>query len=342
MPLHRGSEELLPIYKSCVFRSDTRVDSHWHVSQELAEHMIAWKRGSADVAMFKGQLQQLELYVLRYGAEVEVKPRPFQDFTLVHMSLRGAAEIEADGVRVDIGEGRAAVLSPKHTLNMRWHIGTEQLIVKVPHALMQDVSGLDASHVQMAPACLLPSKVTSHWDLMMRSMLNVVRTPADAPGPDKVWLDHFERNVALFLLSHQSQALAPNTSKSATNATDEQAEGEGPTVEARRIDAMVQYMKARLGAPVSLYDLAAAAGVSVRTLNALCHRHLGDTPMNLLRNIRLDSVRTQLLLRSDISVTEAALDFGFGHLGRFSSYYAERFGELPKQTMMTRKRSTAT
>ncbi len=98
-------------------------------------------------------MQQLEIYVLRYGAEVEINPRPFQDFAMVHMSLRGAAEIEADGMPVDIGEGRGAVLSPQHSLNMRWHTGTEQLIVKVPQALMQDVSGRDASRALISGRC---------------------------------------------------------------------------------------------------------------------------------------------------------------------------------------------
>ena len=46
---------------------------------------------------------------------------------------------------------------------------------------------------------------------------------------------------------------------------------------------MLRYMEQRLAAPVSLHDLAAAAGVSTRTLDSLCHRHFGDTPMNLNR-----------------------------------------------------------
>ena len=114
MSLRHGSEELLPVYRRCVFRSDTRVDSHFHVARELADHNLHWKRGAVDVAMFKGSLQRLQLFVLRYGAEVEVTPGPFEDFALVHMSLKGAAEIESDGHKLEIGEGRAAVGPPRH------------------------------------------------------------------------------------------------------------------------------------------------------------------------------------------------------------------------------------
>ena len=55
--------------------------------------------------------------------------------------------------------------------------------------------------------------------------------------------------------------------------------------------------------------------------------------MELLRNLRLDAVNERLRANPAASITATALDFGFGHLGRFPAYYAERFGELPRQTL---------
>ncbi|NLZ12221.1 MAG: AraC family transcriptional regulator [Alcaligenaceae bacterium] len=54
--------------------------------------------------------------------------------------------------------------------------------------------------------------------------------------------------------------------------------------------------------------------------------------MVLLRNMRLDAVRHTLQTSPGANVTTIALDHGFGHLGRFSAYYRERFGELPRDT----------
>ncbi|MNT90898.1 HTH-type transcriptional activator RhaS [compost metagenome] len=54
--------------------------------------------------------------------------------------------------------------------------------------------------------------------------------------------------------------------------------------------------------------------------------------MNALRALRLDTARSRLKMDADASVTEVALSVGFGHLGRFSEYYRERFGELPRET----------
>lgn len=337
MPLHRGSEELLPIYRSCIFRSDARVDSHFHVSRELAEHNLLWKRGTVDVAMFKGSLERLQLFVLRYGAEVEVTPEPFDDFALVHMSLRGAAEIESDGRRIEIAEGRAAVIAPEHSVRLRWHDGTEQLILKVPKTLIGEVgSHGDGAGPQFAPGYLLPNALGSHWDLLMRSLLNVMRLPRES-GPRQSWLEHFERNVVLFLLAHQPPADPSVAVAQPATVPLDLSDDAGSTRDSRRMDALLKYMKSRLSAPVSLFDLATAAGVSVRTLNALCQHHSGCSPMELLRNMRLDAVRSKLRLNPAASITDTALEFGFGHLGRFAAYYSERFGELPRQTFGNRQ-----
>ena len=48
--------------------------------------------------------------------------------------------------------------------------------------------------------------------------------------------------------------------------------------------------------------------------------------------MRLDAVRSRLLAQPDANITSVAMEFGFGHVGRFASYYAERFGQLPRQT----------
>jgi transcriptional regulator GlxA family with amidase domain len=91
------------------------------------------------------------------------------------------------------------------------------------------------------------------------------------------------------------------------------------------------YIAERLCAPVSLLDLARAAGLGVRSLHSLCRERLQAPPMTVLRQARLDAARRRLL-QGGQSVTEVAYAHGFEHLGRFSAYYRERFGELPSDT----------
>lgn len=100
----------------------------------------------------------------------------------------------------------------------------------------------------------------------------------------------------------------------------------------RRAEA---YMRAHAQEAIGMADIVAAAGVGMRTLSWGFRRYRGATPMAELRAIRLDGARDDLRRSSPSgdSVTEVALRWGFGHLGRFARDYAERFGELPSETL---------
>ncbi|WP_394791652.1 AraC family transcriptional regulator [Rhodoferax sp.] len=313
--------DLSPLVRRCVFRSNARVDTHDQVAAEFSDHGLTWNRGKVDTALCKTTVRQLQVFMLQYGAEVEIRPRPFDDFVLVHMSLAGTADIESDGRRVHLRPGAAAVLAPRHNLHMRWQQGSRQFILKVPRALMRgDGSDLDYA---IGPSVQQLSDMQGlQWQFLMQSLLHATNLPGDNPA-HAVWVEHLERNVALFLASRPDATPA----RAANDAPDLSSAGD-----LRRLDLLDSYMRSRLCAPIALEDLAQAAGVSVRSLNMLCQRHHAQSPMVLLRNMRLDAVRTRLVAQPGGSVTDLAFEYGFGHLGRFSGYYRERFGELPRQT----------
>lgn len=98
-----------------------------------------------------------------------------------------------------------------------------------------------------------------------------------------------------------------------------------------RLSRLVLYVQSRLGAPLSLEDLARAANLSARGVNLLCQRHYQLSPMELLREFRLEAVRARLLAEPALPIGEIAMLYGFGHLGRFSQYYKARFGVLPTE-----------
>jgi AraC-like DNA-binding protein len=98
------------------------------------------------------------------------------------------------------------------------------------------------------------------------------------------------------------------------------------------------YIHTHLYERIVLDDLSAVAGVSSRTLQLAFRKFRGVTPMEYIRNYRLDYVRQQLTNRIiDKSITRIALDSGFTHLGKFAHYYKERFGELPSETFANRR-----
>ena len=106
-----------------------------------------------------------------------------------------------------------------------------------------------------------------------------------------------------------------------------------PMIGRRKVAELREWAALDHAEPLTVGDLAARCGLGLRALQKNFLRHFDTTPQIYLRNLRLDKVRR--LLREETataSVTAAALDAGFVHLGRFAAFYRARFGELPSET----------
>jgi AraC family transcriptional regulator, ethanolamine operon transcriptional activator len=80
-------------------------------------------------------------------------------------------------------------------------------------------------------------------------------------------------------------------------------------------------------------DIAAAAGVSIRTLHNAMTAVKGISLQKFMMLYRLWSVRNALLRAGPEDLIKTiALDNGFWHLGRFSRTYRAFFGESPSDT----------
>lgn len=90
---------------------------------------------------------------------------------------------------------------------------------------------------------------------------------------------------------------------------------------------------------ITVADVAAAAGLSVRGLQDTFQRHHGIAPLTYLRGIRLLLARERLQEEPDLSIAEVARATGFAHLGRFAAAYRAEFGELPRQTRQAAQES---
>jgi AraC-like DNA-binding protein len=104
----------------------------------------------------------------------------------------------------------------------------------------------------------------------------------------------------------------------------------------RRAD---DFMRANAAAPIRVEQVAAAAGCSVRTLDAVFRRFRDTTPLAALHAIRLEQVRAELNHSvTGASIGEVSRRFGFTNPGRFAAAYRRRFGEGPAETAKRRSR----
>lgn len=85
----------------------------------------------------------------------------------------------------------------------------------------------------------------------------------------------------------------------------------------------------------TMLELCKALGSSPRKLEYCFRDVLGMSPARYLRLMRLNGAHQDLVCRSDdqVTVQEAAMRWGFWHLGAFASDYKRMFGRLPSQTL---------
>jgi len=89
---------------------------------------------------------------------------------------------------------------------------------------------------------------------------------------------------------------------------------------------------------ISVSDLCKKAGASWATLERAFVEEFGISPKSYITSRRLSAVRKRLL-RADPSslIIDIAYDWGFWHLGRFATLYRKQFGELPSQTLSSKR-----
>lgn len=103
----------------------------------------------------------------------------------------------------------------------------------------------------------------------------------------------------------------------------------------RRLRKALELMNEEPEQDIDLEAVARASGLSLRNLYYLMKKHTGMTPTAYRRSRRLIKVRESIVCNAsnDLRVCNHALKWGFNHLGRFSSYYRDHFGEYPTDTI---------
>jgi len=97
------------------------------------------------------------------------------------------------------------------------------------------------------------------------------------------------------------------------------------------LDRFEQVARANLETPAHVSDLCRIAEINRRTLSRAFRAVRDTTPHHYLQALRLGEVK-RVLSSGDGSVTQAAMRFGFGELGRFAMQYRMAFGESPSET----------
>ncbi|EME55021.1 AraC family transcriptional regulator [Amycolatopsis decaplanina] len=295
------------------------------VTGEFSPHCLRVGRGDQAPGRFRRLHRQgLALYELRWGVPVEIAAGELPDFYNIHLPLAGGGTVWVAGREVTAS---CSVAGPGMTLGMSLSAGADTLILCLPRAVVDSAviaqtGEPPAAALRFAPALADGDPAVAAWLGTARAFARFTASPLAARSP--LAAAHFEQALVHGLVDlqpHDHFATLPAYAHPALP---------------RAVRRAMAYCEEHAGEPVSVADMAAAARVSLRTLQARFRIDFGATPAAYLRRVRLDRVHQDLLRIADGSasgtVAEVATRWGFTHLSRFAAYYREAYGQVPSRT----------
>ncbi|HID66904.1 MAG TPA: AraC family transcriptional regulator [Roseibacterium sp.] len=295
------------------------------VAQKFCDHRLEVTHRDTALSVQHNHVagKNVSVNYMQYGADVTIDPGMLGSFYLLQIPLSGHALIRHRGEEVAASACTATLLNPDRETLMHWQGNCRKSLLQI-----------NTSHLTQIATSLIgapppgPIRFETAVDLTtqkgraLRQMVVSCARAAEAGalfGGSRRGADlRVENDLAHALLTLQDSNISHIIERADAGATPS------------GLRQAVDYIHANLTEPLSLCDIARAAQMNVRTLQKGFKRRFGLTPMQFLRNTRLDAAHYQLTARRDPpSVTSAAFENGFSHLGRFSRDYKGRFGHSP-------------
>jgi AraC-like DNA-binding protein len=318
---------------SSIFRSTDIDEMQRLVSGILRTQSLRF--ATADHSL-DGQLQSMALphvvaAQVRFGGDVEAIPQSVDDCYFVYVPVAGTLLIRAGRTESRATPARLAVVSPPGPATVIWHRDAVAVVLRIDRAAVE-AELVDLTDLAGPPADppLVFQSIVDATDEPLRSWRATALFAADNLAvPGGLFENPQVAATVERLLLRGLVVCHPHT------YSDRLADAAGPPPPWHVRDA-VRVMQERPAHPFTVATLARSVGISARALQDGFRQHLGMSPMQYLRTVRLRAVRDELLAldaEDSTTVADVATRWGFTHLGRFAQYYRARYGEAPSRTL---------
>ncbi|AMV46816.1 MULTISPECIES: helix-turn-helix domain-containing protein [Paraburkholderia] len=284
---------------------------------------------------FRSAVKQIELdgvQVFHESANLRVVQRgqlPDNHMTF-GIPLAGAGAFSFGGVRID----RGGFVMAQGGTPFEFHSPDEMALigVVVDSDMLQgvaDCAGVDLDDNLFRRTVLdIPNAACTRAGLQLATLIE--RVLAQPEAFDDVRAQHAVRNQVSEALVDLLAYHVPATSNRLTYACQADI--------VRRIHDFVINHPDEL---IDIQSLCTQLRVSRRTVQNSFQAVVQTNPLAYVRSLRLAQVRRLLLdtRQADLSVSDAAAQWGFVHLGHFASAYKAQFGELPSHTVRRSSRA---
>jgi AraC-like DNA-binding protein len=247
------------------------------------------------------------------------------DQVIISTLIQGTVQVE-QGQDIDrYRPGDVLIGSVQHIgSTVRTH-GLRNRNVILPLSLLHAVAGTEPG--TSVPLRFLSPRPASpaaraQWSTVIQFVDSLLASPEAALSPLVI-------TSAARLLAATALTVFPNTAL-APAAPRDRYDASTATVQ-----RAIAFIDEHAGQDITAAGIAAAARVSVRSLQLAFRRELDTTPTAYLRTVRLTRAHRELVEAGpgQETVTAVAYRWGFSSTSRFSAYYRETYGVNPRQTL---------
>lgn len=291
-----------------------------------ADLRLTDSRRAVNARMYHRNLNGLSVVRMTYGADVKIEPGPLDTFYLVQMPLYGSERILCGGATTVSTPAVGSVLNAHCPIVIGHSDRTEKLCLRIDRELLerhcrQHLGCSLNQGIEFDTAMPLETAAGQRWMCTMNWLLGTLQTDTSLLSP--LLTAQIEQMVVSVLLTCQPHNY--------TRALSEDSKTVAPAF----IKRSEHFIEERAHEPITIGDIAEHVGVSTRSLFSGFRKYRNTSPMLYLKEVRLNRVREQLLRGQfgRTTVTAVAYQWGFGHLGHFTTDYKRRFGESPSETL---------
>jgi len=282
-------------------------------------------RGPYDARLRHSSVAGLGLTTIEYGDTVEIRTDALERFYLVQIALAGGYRSGSLGETLDFAGDQAQLINPIAPISMRWSPSCRLLVLRLERAMVRDYADvLSRGRSRGAPVFGETLSLCTPAGRRLRRTIEFLLAES--------------ANEASLLRSPmaarqiQQTLFAQLMAASRHDLPFDDTLPRGIPYYVKRAD---DFIAANVAREISLVDIVASSGVSMRTLYYGYRRCHGVGPVARLKRLRLDRAKADLESAHphDCTVTDIAMRWGFPHLGRFAADYRARFGASPSETL---------
>jgi AraC-like DNA-binding protein len=269
----------------------------------------------------------LSIATAHHGMELDAQTETLTDAVLVATTLAGRIRVAAGDLHVEPDTGMPHLLPVGRPWTVRADPFTTA-VVRIPTTTLDAAAagmGWEGDEIRFTGS-LPRAGLASYLASTIAHVRDDVLTALDAPGP--LILGEAARAVAAAALIAIPNTVAPDLAEAARLPS-----GNAEPATVRRA---MEFIERHAHEDIRIEQIAEAARIGIRGLQAAFRRHRDQTPLEHLRQVRMAGAHRDLragdATRGD-TVAAIAAYWGFTHPGRFSVEYRRIYGASPSHTL---------